>query len=38
VLPVCIWPDYYTTSYRTPRTGTLQGIDIDDLAPILAVP
>lgn len=28
-LKVCIWPDYYGISYRNPRTGTLQGIDID---------
>jgi ABC-type amino acid transport substrate-binding protein len=28
-LRVCIWPDYYTISYRNPRTGSLQGIDID---------
>lgn len=28
-LRVCIWPDYYTISYRNPRTGNLQGIDID---------
>jgi ABC-type amino acid transport substrate-binding protein len=26
---VCIWPDYYAISYRTPRTGVLTGIDID---------
>ena len=26
---VCIWPDYYGISFRNPRTGTLQGIDID---------
>ena len=28
-LKVCIWPDYYGISFRNPRTGTLQGIDID---------
>ena len=28
-LRVCIWPDYYGISFRNPRTGTLQGIDID---------
>ncbi len=26
---VCIWPDYYAISYRTPRTGVLTGIDIE---------
>jgi len=29
VLRVCIWPDYYRISYRNPRTGILEGIDID---------
>ncbi|KDE41210.1 Cyclohexadienyl dehydratase [Nitrincola lacisaponensis] len=28
-LRVCIWPDYYSISYRNPRTQTLEGIDID---------
>ncbi|WP_448188492.1 substrate-binding periplasmic protein [Azospirillum sp. sgz301742] len=28
-LRVCVWPDYYAISYRNPRTGELQGIDID---------
>lgn len=28
-LRVCIWPEYYSISYRNPRTGALQGIDID---------
>lgn len=28
-LAVCIWPDYYGVSLRHPRTGKLQGIDID---------
>lgn len=28
-LRVCIWPDYYTISYRNPRTQSLEGIDID---------
>lgn len=28
VLKVCIWPDYFGISYRNPRTGVLQGIDI----------
>lgn len=26
---VCIWPDYFAISYRNPRNGTLEGIDID---------
>ncbi|WP_299199585.1 ABC transporter substrate-binding protein [uncultured Amphritea sp.] len=26
---VCIWPDYFTISYRNPRTQQLEGIDID---------
>ncbi|MBX3604029.1 MAG: amino acid ABC transporter substrate-binding protein [Piscinibacter sp.] len=26
---VCIWPDYYGISLRDPRTGRLNGIDID---------
>ncbi|OAN48813.1 substrate-binding periplasmic protein [Magnetospirillum moscoviense] len=26
---VCIWPDYFAISYRNPRTGELEGIDID---------
>lgn len=26
---VCIWPDYYSITYRDPRTGQLSGIDID---------
>lgn len=29
VLRVCIWPDYYSITFRNPRTGTLEGIDID---------
>ncbi len=28
-LSVCIWPDYYSISYRDPRTQQLSGIDID---------
>ncbi|MCC7225432.1 MAG: amino acid ABC transporter substrate-binding protein [Burkholderiaceae bacterium] len=28
VLKVCMWPDYYGISYRDPKTGWLQGIDI----------
>lgn len=28
VLKVCIWPDYFGVSYRNPRSGVLQGIDI----------
>ncbi|WP_448191450.1 substrate-binding periplasmic protein [Azospirillum sp. sgz301742] len=26
---VCIWPDYFAITYRNPRTGELEGIDID---------
>ena len=26
---VCIWPDYYGITYRSPRTNQLVGIDID---------
>lgn len=26
---VCIWPDYYSITYRSTRTGNLEGIDID---------
>lgn len=29
VLRVCIWPDYYGVTYRSPRTGQLTGIDIE---------
>ena len=28
-LRVCIWPDYYGITYRSPRTRQLSGIDID---------
>jgi ABC-type amino acid transport substrate-binding protein len=28
-LNVCIWPDYYSITYRSPRTQELTGIDID---------
>lgn len=28
-LRVCIWPDYYSITYRDPRTHQLSGIDID---------
>lgn len=28
-LRVCIWPGYFAISYRNPRTGQLEGIDID---------
>ncbi len=34
-LRVCIWPDYYSISFRNPRNGQLEGIDID-LARMLA--
>lgn len=26
---VCIWPDYYSITYRNTRTGALEGIDIE---------
>lgn len=29
VLNVCIWPHYYGITYTNPRTGVLQGVDID---------
>lgn len=29
ILRVCIWPDYYSITYRNPRNGQLEGIDID---------
>ncbi len=29
VVRVCIWPDYYGVTWRNPRTGQLEGIDID---------
>lgn len=28
-LQVCIWPDYFAISYRNPRSGMLEGIEID---------
>ncbi len=28
-LRVCIWPDYYGVTYRSPRTQQLGGIDVD---------
>lgn len=28
-LRVCIWPEYYAISYKNPRSGQLEGIDID---------
>lgn len=28
-LRVCIWPDYFSITYRNPRSGVLEGIDID---------
>lgn len=28
-IKVCIWPGYFAISYRNPRTGELEGIDID---------
>ena len=35
ILRVCIWPDYYSITYRNPKTLQLSGIDID-LAQALA--
>ncbi|BBK35091.1 cyclohexadienyl dehydratase [Allostella sp. ATCC 35155] len=29
VLRPCIWPDYYAVTYRDPRSGRLEGLDID---------
>lgn len=29
VVRVCIWPDYFSISYRNPKTQQLAGIDID---------
>jgi len=44
LLRVCIWPDYYSISYRNPKTQQLAGIDIDlarelahDLGPAVRV-
>ncbi|MBB3896936.1 substrate-binding periplasmic protein [Roseococcus suduntuyensis] len=28
-LDVCIWPEYFAISWRNPRTGALEGLDID---------
>lgn len=28
-LRVCMWPDYFAISYRNPRNGDLEGIEID---------
>lgn len=28
-LAVCVWPDYMSISFRNPRSGELEGIDID---------
>ncbi|RAU17184.1 amino acid ABC transporter substrate-binding protein [Nitrincola tibetensis] len=28
-LRVCIWPDYYSITYRNPRTEILEGVDIE---------
>ena len=28
-LQVCIWPDYFSISYKNKKTGVLEGIDID---------
>lgn len=29
ILRVCIWPGYFAISYRNPRSGDLEGVDID---------
>jgi ABC-type amino acid transport substrate-binding protein len=29
IVRVCIWPDYYSITYRNPKTQELTGIDID---------
>ena len=29
ILRVCIWPDYYSISYKNHKTGQLEGIDIN---------
>ena len=31
-LRVCIWPDYFSVSYRNPRTQQLNGFDVDNAA------
>lgn len=29
LVKVCIWPGYFSISYRNPRTNTLEGVDIE---------
>jgi cyclohexadienyl dehydratase len=29
VLRVCIWPDYYSITFRNPKSGDLSGIDVE---------
>ncbi len=29
MMRVCIWPDYFSITYRNPKTQVLSGIDID---------
>ncbi|MEY2686445.1 MAG: hypothetical protein RL375_643, partial [Pseudomonadota bacterium] len=36
VLRVCIWPDYYGISYRSPKTLQLSGIDIESARALAA--
>jgi cyclohexadienyl dehydratase len=36
MLRVCIWPDYYGISYRSPKTLQLSGIDIDNARALAA--
>lgn len=33
---VCIWPEYYAISWRNPRTGELEGLDVE-MAQLFAV-
>jgi ABC-type amino acid transport substrate-binding protein len=36
VLRVCIWPEYYGISYRSPKTLQLSGIDVDNARALAA--
>ncbi|SFF14268.1 substrate-binding periplasmic protein [Paracidovorax wautersii] len=41
VLRICVWPDYFGSTYRDPVTGKLSGLDIDmahELAASLKLP
>lgn len=35
-LRVCIWPDYYAISWRNPRSGEMEGLDVDMAAALAA--